>query len=163
MYASCSCSLAQRYVHRPLPNHPSSPDPFTPHCPLSCFPFLHRSALAPSPLQAADTGVDAADATLSTLLHTSPHPQQQAAYLALLDPSMAPRLLLLGPPSPSGGEAGAAEAGAGEGLPDYDGTDPAGYLVLAGVRPALAKALAMQPGERPHAGLGIFALAGDFH
>lgn len=125
-------------THRPLPRSPSPPTLLLP------FP----APLALALLQAADTGVDAADATLSTLLHTSPHPQQQAAYLALLDPSMAPRLLLLGPPSPSGGEAGAGEAGAGEGLPDYDGTDPAGYLVLAGVRPALAKALAMQPGER---------------
>ena len=157
MYASCSCCLAQSYTHsltthRPLPRSPSQPT-------LS-FPFPAPLALAL--LQAAETGVDAADATLSTLLHTSPHPQQQASYLALLDPSMAPRLLLLGPPSPSGGEAGAAEAGAGEGLPDYDGTDPAGYLVLAGVRPALAKALAMQPGERIR-GLGIFAPGGDFH
>ena len=69
---------------------------------------------------------------------------------ALLDPSLSSRLVFTTAMQQQQQQQQQPDAlGEGEvGLPDYDGTEPAGYLVQAGLRPAMAKALAMNPGEK---------------
>lgn len=86
------------------------------------------------------------DALLGLALDPRPHPTlAPSALLALLDPdSILPRLCF---PVDASAEAGSSsgqkqQAGAEEPLlPEYDGTDPGGYLVLAGLRPLMAHTL----------------------
>ncbi|GAX79187.1 hypothetical protein CEUSTIGMA_g6627.t1 [Chlamydomonas eustigma] len=87
---------------------------------------------------ASGFGVDSIDCALALALDMRPHfPLSSPAVLLLLDSRvMLPRLTF--PPTHVDGED--AEA------PDYDGSDPAGYLSKAGLRSLLARALVSGPG-----------------
>ena len=84
-----------------------------------------------------DAGLDCVDAALSLSLDPRPLPLlAPAATVALLEASspLLPRLCF--PPAEAASESGGGEA------PEYDGSDPAGYLVTAGgLRPVLATTL----------------------
>ncbi|MEW5297219.1 MAG: hypothetical protein WDW36_000443 [Sanguina aurantia] len=107
------------------------------------------AALAASTAHLSAVGVDPVSALLAVSLLPGRHPLQPTCYSLLLAPALLQALSLspasAAPPPPSAG-AGPSEkdkAALGE-LPEFDpaSTEPAAYLVDAGMRPELAAAIA---------------------
>lgn len=104
------------------------------------------AALAASTEHLSPLGIDPISALLAVSLRPGRHPLQPTCYSLLLAPALLQALSLspvfASAPSTSGGEKD--KAAASEELPEFDpsNTEPAAYLVDAGMRPELAAAIA---------------------